>query len=149
MIVFDTETTGLDKPALTPIDQQPEIIEVGVVKLDNDTLEEQAAFSVLIRPRVLPLPPKITEITGLRDSDLKDKRPFSAYYLDLADFFCGERTVVGHNIAYDMRMLGYELARLGVTTKFPWPMFHKCTVELNAHRQDRNIDHQRLFAFAE
>lgn len=134
MIIFDTETTGLDKPELTPLDQQPEIIELGAVRLDDDTLVETAHFTTLVRPRGLPLPAKITEITGLRDSDLKGQRPFSAHYADLADFFCGERILVGHNIGYDVRILGYELARMAATAKFPWPMHHKCTVELNAHR---------------
>jgi DNA polymerase III epsilon subunit-like protein len=134
MIVFDTETTGLLKPMSIPLSEQPEIIELGVLKLDDITLEETAAFNALVKPKGLPLPPKITEITGLRDEDLLLAKPFAAYFNTLADFMVGERTMVGHNLSFDVSMLTLELTRLDFMAKFPWPRNHWCTVEINKHR---------------
>lgn len=133
MIVFDTETTGLARPEATPLDQQPEVIEVGAVKLDDASLKELGHFQTLIRPKGLPLPAKITDITGLTDHDLKDQKPFSAHYAALADFFCGERVMAGHNLGFDVQMLTFELTRLGFMTRFPWPMRHVCTMEQTKH----------------
>lgn len=134
MIVFDTETTGLAKPAATPLSQQPEIIELGVIRLDDDSLAETDHFTTLVRPKGFPLPPKITEITGLTDSDLAGQKPFSAHYAKLADFFVGERVMVGHNLGFDVQMLTFELTRLGFMHRFPWPITHHCTVELTKHK---------------
>ena len=147
MIVFDTETTGLDKPAATPLDEQPEIIELGVIILDDRTLVEDAAFSTLVRPKKLPLPAKITEITGLTDKDLKDKKPFSAHVKDLAEFFCGQRVMVGHNLSYDVKMLTFELTRLGFMNRFPWPFTHVCTIEQTKHMFHKFPKQDELYAY--
>lgn len=147
MIVFDTETTGLDKPAATPLDQQPEIIELGAIKLEDHSLIELDSFTTLVRPRILPLPLKITEITGLTDKDLVNKKPFSAHYQGLAEFFCGERTLVGHNLSYDVKMLTFELTRLGFMTKFPWPMRHVCTIEQSKHMFNKFPKQDELYAY--
>jgi DNA polymerase-3 subunit alpha (Gram-positive type) len=131
MIVFDTETTGLLAHPSTPLAQQPEIIEFAAVQLDDHSLLELASFSVLIKPKQLPLPEKITEITGLRSEDLENERSFARVLPDITDFFLGERTVVAHNAPFDIGMLIVELRRVDRVHKFPWPSSHICTVETN------------------
>lgn len=131
MIVFDTETTGLIGHASLPIEQQPEIIEFCAIKLDDRTLEEVKRLDFLIKPRILPLPPKITEITGLTADDLKDQPSFARRLPLIQDFFLGEGLCVAHNCAYDIGMMTLELKRLDRLTKFPWPTQQACTVEMN------------------
>ena len=145
MIVFDTETTGLVQPTLVPLDQQPEIIELGAVRLHDDTLEELDAYTTLVKPKKLPLDPKITQITGLTSTDLQDQKPFAGAYPELCRFFVGERTLVGHNLDFDRSLLWFELLRLDRVKQFPWPWEHKCTVELTFHLNGYRLSQDKLY----
>lgn len=135
--VFDTETTGLLKPEASPLDEQPRIIELYGVKIDEEfnMIDE---FEVLLNPGA-PLDPIITKITGLTDDDLKDAPTFVDIYDDLADFLLGTEEMVAHNLAFDRDMLKHELMRMDKMLNFPWPKNHICTVE-----QSINIKGYRL-----
>jgi DNA polymerase-3 subunit alpha (Gram-positive type) len=128
MIVWDTETTGLPQPETAPLKSQPSIIEFAAIKLD-DKLEEVDRITFLCNPRI-PLPAKITEITGLTDDDVKGQPPFSHFLPKLQAFFFREGVMVAHNVAFDRSLLRFELMRLDAMTRFPWPMTHICTVEV-------------------
>jgi len=97
-VAIDLETTGLDSDT-------DEIIEIGAVRFKDGVASER--FSQLINPQ-RPLPPFITELTGIRDDDLKD----AATLFDVADDFIalvGESQLVGHNIAFDLGFLSKAL----------------------------------------
>ena len=128
MILFDLETTGLPKAEGSDLDIQPHIIEFGAIKLDEN-LDEVSRVEFLCNPGQ-PLEPIITKITGLTDADLKDEKPFVAYYNEVCEFFLGEKTLVAHNLPFDRKILRFELERLDKLTKFPWPYEHLCTVEI-------------------
>jgi DNA polymerase III epsilon subunit-like protein len=130
MIIVDTETTGFTKPMSVPLDQQPEIIEFAALKLNDATLKEEACINFLIQPRVLPLGPETIKATKITDDMVKSQPRFPQRVKEIVDFFFGERTVVGHNLGYDLTMMQLELARLMLLTKFPWPPVQICTVEL-------------------
>ena len=127
MIFFDTETTGLLKPEITPLMQQPFITEFAAIKTDED-FKEIRSLTFFVKPPV-PVPAEVTKITGITDAMLADALPFSAHYPELCRFFLGERALCAHNAAFDSGMLLLELRRLGKATKFPWPPEHVCTVE--------------------
>lgn len=131
MILFDTETTGLINNKSLPLSEQPEIIEVACMKLDDETLQPVATFTSFVRPSRLPLPPKITEITGITEEMLAGQPTFARILPNLTDFFLGEKMLVAHNASYDVGMFELELRRLDRVKKFPWPSIHACTVELN------------------
>jgi DNA polymerase III epsilon subunit-like protein len=128
MIFFDLETTGLPKAEGSDLDMQPKIIEFGAIKLDEDLVESDR-IEFLCNPGY-PLEPIITKITGIKDEDLKDEKPFIANYQRVCEFFLGEKTVVAHNLPFDRKILKFELERLDKLTKFPWPYEHICTVEI-------------------
>jgi DNA polymerase III epsilon subunit-like protein len=121
---------------------------VGVVKLDDHSLMELGALTYMCKPKQLPLPPKIIEITGIKSEDLADKKAFAYHLPDLMDFFLGERVVVGHFVNYDMDMLGIELARLALQRKFPWPMRYICTVEENMELKGYKLKQDILYEIA-
>lgn len=146
MIVFDTETTGLIKSSMLPLPQQPHIIEFGAVKLD-ERLEPRDSLTFLVNPGV-PLDKVITDITGLKDEDLKDHPPFAANIERVIDFFLGERELVAHNCAYDRDMLSLELRRINRLTRFPWPPVHICTVEATFHLEGHRLKMTELYAKA-
>jgi DNA polymerase-3 subunit alpha (Gram-positive type) len=131
MIVFDTETTGLIGHDHIPLHEQPEIIEFAALKLDDHTLGIVDRIEMLIKPKILPLPAKIVEITHITDDMLTDAPSFARVLPEIEQFFLGERTVVAHNAPYDIGMLMYELKRLDRVTRFPWPTVQLCTVELS------------------
>lgn len=147
MLVFDTEATDLLAPEAAPIEQQPHLLELACIKLDDKTLKEVARLEFLVNPRV-PIPEKCTEITGITAATVKGKPPFAAYFGALADFWLGERYVVAHNLSYDNGVLYWELKRLGKVTAFPWCPGTICTVEkslpLHGHRMKLGDLHLEL-----
>ena len=147
-IVFDTETTGLIGNDATPLDQQPEIIEFAACKVDPVTFTITDEIEFLCKPRKLPLPEKIIEITKITNEDVADKRSF-AWHLDLVQqFFLGTEVLIAHNAAYDVGMMMLELRRLDCVAKFPWPPSHTCTVELTKPVKGHRLKLGELYQLA-
>lgn len=145
MIIFDTETTGLVKPTAVSLNEQPEIIELAAIKLeDKKPYKELERIEFLCKPKY-PLSAKITEITGLTDKDLEDQPKFSAKYPYLCEFFRGEFYLIGHNVKFDVDLLSFELQRMGRLTKFPWPPMHICTVEATVSRKGFRLNQGLLY----
>ena len=142
-IIFDTETTGLPKPEAASLAEQPKIIEYAAVKTDAD-------FNIIDRIEFKcnpgePLEAIITKITGLTDDDLKDEKPFSAYYNDLCKFHLGTEGLIAHNLEFDRTLLYFELERMGKTLMFPWGYKHLCTKELSVNVGAKNSKLETLY----
>ena len=131
-ICIDFETTGLLDNSLIPLDKQPRAIEICCIKIDDTTFKSIDKFHTFINPGI-PIPEKITSITGIKDEDVEDAPSFAAIYNDLCEFFLGERTMVAQNLGFDRDILLHELRRIGKEIQFPWPFQHECTVELTTH----------------
>ena len=102
-VVLDFETTGLNP-------QTDKIIEVGAVKVVDGNVTE---FTSLVNPLV-SLPAKITEITGLRDKDLKNAPTIDAVLPRLDDFL-SDCIIVAHNASFDLK---FYCAAHGSTTVY-------------------------------
>ncbi len=101
--VVDLETTGVGANA--------RIVEIGAVRLEGG--EQVARLSRLVDPGI-PMPPRITQITGIRDRDLAGAgalRPALAELLALAR----GSVFVAHNASFDVGMLDRALMRLDGT----------------------------------
>lgn len=144
MIIMDYETTGIPEPALVPLEQQPKIIEVGLMKVRDDDLGVVETFHTLVNPG-MPLPPLITKITGITTEMVAKAKKFPAHVNAITDFFLGERYVVAHNEPFDHRMLELELQRLDRVTAFPWPPVRICTVERTSHRTGKFLKLTELY----
>lgn len=97
LVALDLETTGLDP-------RRDRIIEIGAVRMrDGEILAE---FSRLIDPGV-PLPPVITEITGILPEQLTGQ-PSIAELLPEFTRFVGDAPVIGHNVDFDMAFLARQ-----------------------------------------
>ena len=100
-VVFDTETTGLSAVFNT-------IIEIGAVKIQDGKVIDR--FSSFIDPQV-PLPRKITEITGITDSMVKGQ-PLAQEVLPRFRDFIADSTLVAHNARFDMGFLNMGLKKI-------------------------------------
>lgn len=123
---LDTETTGLLAPVEAGIDAQPYVIDVGAVVARVPEFAIVQEVNQLIRPPV-PLEPRITKITGLDDKALEGAPTFLEYAPTLLKVLSGVDLIVCHNAAFDMGVLGYELARCGLGAATLPPSL--CTVE--------------------
>lgn len=126
VIYFDTETTGLLKPKMVPLEKQPYIIDIGcIVVVDGKVVER---YSQLVKPPI-EIDEVITKITKITNEELKNQPSFKDVYNELKRVFADTDYVVAHNAKFDIGMLKNELKRLGKEDDFPMPKHVICTVE--------------------
>ena len=93
-VALDLETTGLDP-------QRDSILEIGAVKFRGDEVLDK--FSSLVNPG-RPVPPKITELTGITD-EMVQNAPSLWSVLPRLSAFVRDLPVIGHNVAFDLGFL--------------------------------------------
>ena len=142
IVVFDTETTGLTKPIPTDLIFQPFMTEIFCFKLDQD-FDKLGEFESMVKPPI-PISPEITKITGITDKDVENAPSFFEIYDDLYEFFSDVDIVVGHNVAFDIDIIHYELMRHDLDKKFCYPKRHICTVESSHHLENKRLNLQKL-----
>jgi len=142
IIIFDTETTGLDGPVATKIESQPYITELYAVRLTKDFkfIDE---VETMIKPPI-PISEEITKITGISDESVKDAPNFIQVYDEIYDLFECCQNVVGHNVMFDLRMIKFELFRYDKEYCFNWPKNRICTVEASKHYKNKRLRLQQL-----
>lgn len=109
-VVFDLETTGL---CTIPVPGEMDgIIEIGAYKVIDGEIREK--FSTFVNPeRPGKLDPRIVELTGISDAEVKAA---PSYRDVLPDFvkFCDGSVLVGHNaIGFDFKFIDYYCRELG------------------------------------
>ena len=152
IVIFDTETTGLPKATAAPLSTQPAIIELGAIKVDWETLEEIERLDILINPgkSKLPLEDVIVKITGITTKDLQAEgvEEFGHHFHAIAEFFTGVNMFAAHNLAFDKKMLLFDLKRIGKASFFPWPTAQVCTVDSSYKIEGRRMKQDELFELA-
>ncbi len=94
LIALDLETTGLDP-------ERDAVIEIGAVRFRGARVEDQ--WSTLINPG-RPIPPFITELTGIDDLMVARAPRLNEALGDLLKFV-GDHALLGHNIGFDLAFL--------------------------------------------
>jgi len=108
LVVFDLETTGLDLA-------KARIIQISYIKVYPDGSEERD--NKLINPEE-PIPPFITQLTGVSDEDVKDKPTFKELAAKLAKTFTGCDFAGFNSNGYDIPLLAEEFLRAGIDFDF-------------------------------
>lgn len=93
-VAFDFETTGLDP-------SHDKIIEFAAVRFRNGELED--SLSTFINPQI-PIPPEITNITGITDEMVSKAPGEDEVIRDIVDFL-DFHPIVAHNIDFDLGFL--------------------------------------------
>ncbi|HKY83441.1 MAG TPA: helicase C-terminal domain-containing protein [Anaerolineales bacterium] len=94
IVALDLETTGLDPNLDT-------VIEIGAVRFHGARVE--AEWSSLVNPG-RPLPPYISQLTGITDAMLASAPRLSRVLPELIEFVA-DLPLLGHNIGFDLRFL--------------------------------------------
>jgi DNA polymerase-3 subunit epsilon len=109
--VIDTETTGLD-----PLSD--EVISIGAVRIVNGRLLNNEIFNVLVDPQ-REVPEESIKIHGIRPEMLQGQ-PTIDKVLPLLHQFAENTVLVGHNVAFDMRM--FQVKEYITSVRFTQPV---------------------------
>ncbi|GAA4658270.1 DNA polymerase III subunit epsilon [Bartonella pachyuromydis] len=101
-IIFDTETTGLDK-------EKDRIIEIGCVEMVDRYLTGRQ-FHVYLNPQGVIIPDEVVAIHGLTNERLKNEKIFSDIADEFLEFIDGA-TMIAHNASFDIGFINAELGR--------------------------------------
>jgi len=104
--VFDTETTGLDPEG------GDEIVSIGAVRIVNQRIQYQETFETLVDPG-RDIPAEASMIHGISHNMVKGK-PVIEDVLPQFHKFVGNTVLLGHNIAFDMKMLRIKEEATGI-----------------------------------
>ena len=103
-VVLDIETTGTSP-------EKDEIIEVGALKIEADTVTEE--FSMLIQIKG-EIPIEIQKLTGITEQELQSQgRPLDEVLNKLFEF-AGNRVIIGHNVMFDYNFIRIACRKLGI-----------------------------------
>jgi len=103
-IVFDTETTGLER-------LEDRVIEIGGVELIN-RFPTGRTFHKFINPQGRQVHPEALAVHGISNEQLLDKPVFADILDEFNEFFDGAK-LVAHNAMFDLGFINAELDRLG------------------------------------
>ena len=113
LVIFDTETTGLDF-------RRDEIIEFSAVVIDIVDGEAKVTREYDNLVSLTPgntVPPMITRLTGISTQDILDRGiPKEQVCRDIADMFRGNTLLLAYNAHFDLSFLFYLLMRSGDAT---------------------------------
>ena len=133
-VVFDIVSTGLDK-------NKCKVIEIGAVKVENGKITDR--WSTFVNPGV-KIPRKITDLTSITDSMVKDAQTFEEQ-IDGFLKFCNGCVMVAHNANFDMGFMKEESKNCGRNFDLPYldtMVLARCMYkELPNHRLDTLCKH--------
>ena len=114
IVVFDLEasckTFGINEV------EESNIIEIGAVKLDKNSLEIKSEFTTLVKPMDFPVLPQIEKITGISNQMLVNEAFFDKAVLSFLEWY-GARNrslLAGWGLYYDLPLLRKEFRRFGI-----------------------------------
>ena len=131
-LFFDTETTGIPKDYKAPCtntDNWPRLIQLGWLLTDAEgrILSEG---NHIVRPDGFEIPKAASDVHGITtDFALENGKPLLdvifAFGADLNQAEC----VIGHNLDYDLHIVGAEYVRLGYDSRIMFARPTLCTMQ--------------------
>lgn len=104
LVVLDLETTGIWI-------EKDKIVEIGMVKRLPDGSTEK--YVKRVNPG-MPIPPKVSQLIGIKDKDVKDAPPFKAIAKEVLSFI-GDSDMGGFHVErFDLPVLEREIIEAGL-----------------------------------
>ena len=140
-VVFDTETTGLNF-------QNDRLTEIGAVEIVDGKIGE--IFKTFVNPE-MNIPQKITEITGIDDSMVKDAPLEGKALKSFFEFVDGDFLVAHNAEMFDCKFLEYTAKRnnlnFNLTAIDTLPVARMLYKELPNHKLDTLVEYLKLGEF--
>ena len=102
-VAFDIETTGLNA-------RNDRMTEIGAVIFSGGEIRD--TFNTFVNPG-MHIPPEITTLTGIRDSDVQDA-PGEKEAMERFMAFAGDRPLIAHNAHFDVGFMTAAALRQGL-----------------------------------
>ena len=121
VLVFDTETTGVDKSA--------RIVQIACAlycKNEDSTWVCESLHNYLINP-LCPIPPQTTAVHGITDEMVADAPTIDIVWDTINPLFHSADVHIAHNHSFDERILAQEVRRLKLEKLTKRPVF--CTMK--------------------
>lgn len=101
--VIDTETTGFSP-------QDDVLLSVGAVVIDPDLEPDEGFHSLVAAPGLAAIPPAVERLTGISQKDVSEAPALVQVLPELLRYL-GDRVLVAHHAAHDVRFLNAALRR--------------------------------------
>ena len=106
IVLFDTETTGLDF-------RRDEIIEFSAIVLEKQGVVQEYDELITLSPGGF-IPDKIQKLTGITEMDLRERGlPKTRVCRDIGEMIAGNTLLMAYNAHFDLSFLYYMLLRDG------------------------------------
>ncbi|MDP3556106.1 MAG: DNA polymerase III subunit alpha [Bacteroidota bacterium] len=120
-LIFDTETTGLPRnynAPLTDFDNWPRMVQIAW-QLHDKTGKLLHNNSIIIKPDGYTIPFNATQIHGIStERALNEGLDLKQSLLDFAEIVKNTSYLCGHNIEFDINIIGAEFLRVGLPNYF-------------------------------
>ena len=116
VLIYDTETTGLPRDWNAPIsdsDNWPRLVQLAW-QLHDETGKLLSRGNMVVKPDGFTIPFNSTKIHGITtERALAEGMPLDQVIGEFMEAASKARYVMGHNVGFDVNVVGAELLRLG------------------------------------
>lgn len=125
ILFFDTETTGVPKnykAPVTDLENWPRLVQLGYIVydvLDGGEVSEYVSTEFIVRPDGFVISPEVSKIHGVTQEKALTEGASLLTVLDtFTDWVAACDTIVGHNLNFDLSIVGAELVRTNMVDPF-------------------------------
>lgn len=111
-LYYDTETTGFPAKAGSPLSEQPFIVQLAAILVDDDE-GEMASMNVTIKPAGWTVPEDAAKIHGISTEKAERFGIPIASAMSMFSQLCRQsEQAIAHNDEFDVKLVGFEIDRL-------------------------------------